>query len=50
MNGIDVRTVQELLGHADINTTMRYIHYIQSHAQKAVNKAHKKELRRIAGR
>jgi integrase len=50
LNGMDVRTVQELLGHSDITTTMRYVHYIQSHAQEAVQEAHEREVRRITGR
>ena len=28
--GIDVRTVKELLGHADIQTTMRYAQFVSS--------------------
>jgi integrase len=36
MNGVDLKTVQELLGHANINMTMRYSHLAPVHRAKAV--------------
>ncbi len=45
LNGMDVNTVKELLGHSDINTTMRYVHYIQEHAAELVRKVSEKEVR-----
>jgi integrase len=36
MGGVDIRTVQELLGHKDIRMTMRYSHLAPDHMRKAV--------------
>jgi site-specific recombinase XerD len=36
MGGIDLRTVQELAGHKNFETTLRYAHLSQKHLTKAV--------------
>jgi integrase len=36
MNGVSLKAVQELLGHADIKMTMRYAHLSKAHLQDAV--------------
>jgi site-specific recombinase XerC len=37
MAGVDLKTVQELLGHKRISMTLRYSHLAQEHKEKAVN-------------
>ena len=36
MKGVDLATVQQHLGHADIQTTMRYSHLAPAHVQQSV--------------
>jgi integrase len=36
MKGVDIRTVQELLGHKDLRMTMRYAHLAPDHMRRAV--------------
>jgi integrase len=38
MKGVDIRTVQTLMGHKSITMTMKYAHLAQDHRQAAVEK------------
>jgi integrase len=38
MNGVDLPTIQKLLGHSEIETTMIYAHLAPDHLVEAVNK------------
>src|SRR5690606_36655958 len=45
--GVDIRVVQQLLGHSVIQTTMRYAHYAPNHPIRSVHQAEQLELERL---
>lgn len=38
MNGIDLRTVADILGHKTISMTMRYTHLLDDHKLAAIDR------------
>lgn len=46
-DGMTVEKVQGLLGHKDIQTTMRYVHYVAKNAHEAARLAEQRQLDRL---
>ena len=47
-NGVDIRVVQEFLGHASIATTQRYTHITKDHLIEVLRKRHPSLTLRVA--
>jgi integrase len=38
MNGVDLETIRDILGHRDLATTQRYLHVVNEHKKNAISK------------
>ncbi len=38
MNGVDIETIRDILGHRDLSTTQRYLHVVNAHKKRAIEK------------
>jgi integrase len=38
MNGVDIETIRDILGHRDLSTTQRYLHVVNEHKRNAIAK------------
>lgn len=45
MNGVDLETIRDILGHRDLATTQRYLHVVNEHKKKAISKIAKLGLK-----
>ncbi|MEE8584185.1 MAG: site-specific integrase [Acidobacteriota bacterium] len=43
--GVDIHTVQKYLGHLRIETTMRYLHFVEDYAERSIRRAQEAEHR-----
>ena len=48
MNGMDLRTLQEILGHATLDMVMRYAHLADDHKAKALEIVVAKMRRKVS--
>jgi integrase len=46
--GIDLKTVQQLMGHTDIHATMRYAHFAPDHATRSIIESQRAEAAELS--